>query len=489
MKKRILGVVIGLTPLSVNAAIEPEIYFGGMFNFNAALPSQEFAYNQSTLPHENSSFSESNTLNKDSYYAQEAYLDILAIGKSDSNILYGGMATLMLDSNTAHEDRYTYANNAGTGGATLTQTDNSGSVLTRRAYIFAEKKTSGRIEVGDVEGPSKKMKFDAGYRFGGTGGISGNWWKYVNIPSFGMSYGGGVDSAAASDVQYVSGQGNRSFLIRPDLPLAHGYDVATGAAEYDDTRTINRISYYSPRVSGMQFGISYANDSGDRGGSYYSNSFTGDNNGDVEEVIDWGVNFMNQGSRYGIAFSLTGELGNSEIRQEGYEISEFNQQDLMAYAIGFYGYYGNFEFAASYGDWGNSLMFVREDLQDGDANFREDSATYTTLGIGYQFAAAKFSAAILSSEYREQEFTLQSVALDYRVTKNLTTYLEVNAYDFSVKTDDLGANCTAIDSDTYISPGQSCNNSGQVILIGTRIEFGGFDNDSQILLDTSKKDY
>lgn len=489
MNKKILFLSALLVPTSVNAAIDPEVYIGGTFNFNAAAVSQDSAYDEDNLPHELGTSSDSNNLNKDNYFAQEAYLDFLAIGRADNNVLYGATATLMLDSKTEHQDSYSYSSDAGTGGATLNRTDSSKAVLTRRAYVFAEKKTSGRIEAGDVEGPSKKMKFDAGYRFGGTGGIAGNWWKYVNIPSFGLTYGDGVNTTDTTDVQYENGKGNMGFIIRPDLPLAHGYDTTTGASEYDDTRTLNRLSYYSPRMSGVQVGISYVHDSGDRGASYFSNSLSGQDTGDVKEIVDWGINYLNQGSNFGFAFSLTGEHGVSEDRVDNYNVSDFNQNDLSSFAFGLYGYYGNLEVSGSVGTWGDSLMFVREDLSSTASNYRDDEATYITAGFGYQFSALKLSVATMASEYRQQEFSLTSVALDYRMTKYLTGYIEFNDYQFTVNSDDLGTNCDGISSTGFISPGTACENAGNVIIVGAKVEFGGFDNSSQILLDTSRYDY
>lgn len=314
--------------------------------------------------------------------------------------------------------------------------------------------------MGDVEGPAKKMKFDASYRFAGTGGIAGNWWRFINIPDFGLTYdsnkedGDCGNSYNSNDIRSCTGQGNKSFIIRPDLPLAHGYNKVNGADKFDDTRTIGRISYYTPRLSSIQFGISYAADSGDRGASYYGNGFSGSNNGDVSNVIDWGVNYVEQFNDLGLAFSLTGEYGFAEDTKVTYS-DEFVQQDLQSFALGTYIFKGNVSFAASYGSWGDSLMMVRSDLTSSNNSYRDNNANYTTLGIGYQFGAYKLSVGNFKSNYRGQNFNLNSVAFDYRLSKSFTLYGELNQYSFSANKADI--------SSTSYEPGKTFNNEGNVI--------------------------
>jgi len=479
--KKILPYLFAFSLLaSANAAIEPEVFIGGKFNFSSAMTSQSSDYTQKTLPHGSDN---ENKLNKDQYFSQDAYIDVLVLGKTDNAALYGARAALQLDSQRQHASEYD-------SSRALTVSDSSEPVLTRRAYMFLEKKTMGRVEMGDVESASKKMKFDASYRFGGTGGISGNWWRYVNIPDFGLRYDSSTDDGNddcsntavynANDVRYCGsgGKGNMGFIIRPDLPLAHGYNKAQGADKFDDTRTVGRITYFSPRISGLQFGVSYAPDSGDRGGSYYGDGFTNSTSGDVADVIDWGINYVEQFNDVGIGISLTGEYGYAEDTLEE-DKDEFVQQDLQAYALGTYIFFGNASVSASYGTWDNSLMMVRTGLNSSDSDYREDSAHYTTLGVGYQFGPYKLGISNMTSEYREQQFILTSAAFDYRLSKNFALYAEWNSYEFDAKDEDL---------DTLVA-GETRNNSGEVILVGAKLHFGEFDSVSQIVLDTSLDSY
>lgn len=474
--KKILYSFLFLYSLNSYATKPAEVFIGGQFNFNSALTGQDTKYTQKTLPH---NAANKNSLDKDNYYAQEAYIDLLAIGKTDNNTLYGGRAVMQLDSHRQQTSSYD-------SSRVLTYTDTSKPIHARKAYMFLEKKSVGRLEFGDVEGASKKLKFDASYRFGGTGGIAGNWWKYVNIPSFGLMYDSSLDDGdnncsttyAANDVRNCNGKGNMSFIIRPDLPMSHGYSITNGADKFDDTRTISRVSYFSPRVSGMQFGVSYAPDSGDRGDSYYDDGLTANISDDVRDVMDWGVNYVQQFNDIGLGISVTGERGFSENTAET-SADEFLQSDLNAYAAGIYIFIGNLSFSGSYGEWNDSLMMIRDDLDTTNSNFREERAKYYTGGMSYQFGPYQFGISSMKSSYREQDFTLTSVAIDYHIAKNFTLYAELNNYEFDAKDFTTGS----------VSAGETNNNSGEVILLGAKLKFGEFDSASQIVLDTSQNTY
>ncbi len=483
--RNLIFILLLIAPKNLYAALEPEVFVGGQILFNSAVTTQDSAYESETLPHGTNN---ENVLDKDNYFDVNSFVDLLVLGKTDSALLYGARVQLDLDAQREHLYVYDDERNQ-------TRVDNDSTIITRKAFVFLEKKTFGRIEAGDVEGASKKLKFDASYRFGGTGGIAGNWWQYVNIPDFGLQYDDSKEDAnvsvncgtdessdyAVNDVRCSTGKGNMAFIIRPDLPLAHGYNKVSGADKVNDTLTINRVSYYSPRISGVQFGISYGPDSGDRGSSLYGNGITSSQSGDVADVIDWGVNFVQQFDNNGIGISFTGEQGVAEDT-EVTDSSKFVQQDLFAYALGAYFYTGNASFGASFGVWNDSLMLVRQDLNESDDNYRDDQATYFTVGAGYQFGAYKLGISHMSSEYREQSFSLTSVAFDYRLSKAFSLFAELNNYVFE-------ANPADVNTSSTLSQFETIDNSGQVMLLGAKLNFGEFDSASQILLDTSQNRY
>jgi hypothetical protein len=468
--KKIFIIVSLLASNYAFAEADPEVYFGGDMSVNSGIVGQDTLYSQDDLP---GPVTNKNPLNQDNYFAQDAELDVVTIGKTDNGVLYGGKATIELDSKMPRTISYD-----STGK--ITYGDTSNTVYARRLYLFLEKDSVGRLEFGDMEGASKIMKFDASYRFGGTGGVAGNWWQYVNIPSFSLQYDQDKADGLASgydvnDVRHASGKGNMSFIIRPDLPLAHGYSAVNGADKFDDTRTIARVSYFSPRISGVQVGASYALDSGYRGSSYYDNNMTPANSADAKDIIEGGINYIGQFNNVGLGISLTGEKGyakSNEIINE----DKFLQKDLAAYAAGLYFFVGNLSLSASYGSWENSLMWIKESLSKTDANYRSDNANYYSAALLYEFGPYKLGISHLSSEYREQLFNLTSYAFDYNLNKKLSLYTEINNYEFTTKKADIGN-----------ALGETQDNAGQVILIGARLKFGGTNNLSQFVLNTAEK--
>jgi hypothetical protein len=474
--KRLLLIISSFfLPISfLHAATEPEFKLGGKFYFNLAAPQQSDSYSRQYLPHGTNNL---NHIDGDSKFATDNYLDFLLIDRSDSGILYG--ARVGVAGESALQSYYQYDNNL-----KIVNKYRQDSMLVRRAFIFAERKDFGRIEVGDVDSASKKLKFDASYRFGGTGGIAGKWWKYVNIPDFGLQYdssmldGSLCSSYKSNDIRSCN-KGNMGFLIRPDLPISHGYNDVSGPDKFDDTRTLLRFSFYTPRIYGFQYGFSYAGSTKDRGSSYYGSSNNLYNKNNVDEIYDFALNYVEQYGKLGLAFSATAERAKI-INLQYSNDNIYNRKDLAAYALGTYIFYGNLSFSGSYGIWGDSLMMIANGMTANDPNYRKNSANYYTIGLGYQFGPYKFGISNLTSEYREQEFSLYSLALDYRFTKYFSLFGELNFYDFNAK--DNSNNLTA-------SAFETKNNKGEVLLLGAKIEFGGFDSASQILLDTSVSQY
>ncbi len=473
----VIKFLILLYSFNVFADSKPEFNLGGKFYFNIAIPEFSSDYSNGGFPHDENY---KNHIDGDSNLVSDNYLDFLLIDKNDTGLLYGARVGVMAESSL--QSYYQYDDNVN-----IINNSKQESLIVRRAYIFTERSNIGRFELGDVDSASKKLKFDASYRFGGTGGIAGKWWKYVNIPDFGLQYDAkkldGADDCsnyyAQNDVRNCSGKGNMGFLIRPDLPISHGYSEVTGADKFDDTRTLLRFSFYTPRIYGFQYGFSYALDSGNRGSSYYDNANELFYNNDVENIYDFGLNYVEQFGKLGIAFSLTSERAKIVNVTSGTNNSIL-RKDLSAYSLGSYIFYGNFSISGSYGIWGDSLMMVNDSIYENDVNYRDSNADYYTLGIGYQFGPYKIGLSNLTSQYREQEFLLYSLAIDYNLSKYFSLFGELNMFDFN--------SIDHINTQT-IDHFKTKNNKGEVLLIGAKIKFGDYDSASQLLLDTSLTTY
>ena len=226
---------------------------------------------------------------------------------------------------------------------------------------------SGKIELGDNIGANQQMKVGPANFARGAGGINGKYLQHVNFPMMKvneekvllMATDQKMDHALVMlfILQTFNRHGNLekyspfrdecgfyklpSFIAIPQAPISHGgyargfynsnltHDhnqqnyFAAYAGDYSYNRqrddltlrdgsfgqmeNATKLTYYTPRVNGWQVGASYAPDTGNKG-SY----LTGSSNGDLKNVISWGLNYADNVDNLGIAFSITGEHGKAE---------------------------------------------------------------------------------------------------------------------------------------------------------------------------------
>lgn len=299
-------------------------------------------------------------------------------GKADNGLGYGAVIELQAD---------------------VTASEDASGFNADKSYIFLESGL-GRAELGSNTDASRALQVNSATFARATGGVDGDWYYFVNT--------GGL-------------AGTSAFIIRPDLPTAH----AKGAAE-----DANKFTYYSPRYSGFQLGVSYTPDQGDAGNSV---GFTGEANGNYENVWNLGLNYTGQFDQVGIAASATGEWGESESAAV---------EDLNAYALGVNLTYGGFTVGGSYGDWQDSTFAVGATNSDAD---------YWDAGIAYETGPYGVSLTYLDSSLASNDFQNFSVGADYKLAPGLVPYIEANFFDL----DDNAAT----------------TNDGSAILFGTQLNF------------------
>lgn len=300
-------------------------------------------------------------------------------GTSDSGLIYGAQIELEAD--------------------VTSDADNEG-LNADKTFIYLQGENFGRFELGSNTDAAAQLKVDASSIARATGGIDGDFYDFAGISTV----------------------GNGQFIISPDLPTAHALGVREDS---------NKITYVSPRFSGLQLGVSYSPDQGDVGTAA---GFTGENGFDQENVFNLGLNYQYMQNDFDVEASLTGEFGSAENAA---------QEDLEAWALGLALSYREFHLAGSYGDWTDSDQLV------GAAN----DSDFWTLGTAYVNGPAGVSITYLDSEYATNEFTNLVVGADYSLAPGLVPYVEVSFFDL-----DAGA-------------GAANSNDGTVFLIGTELTF------------------
>jgi predicted porin len=396
----------------------PRVTIGGALDVQMGVTSEKAAYD-STSP---TVASTSGNDRRGYSIGNDTELKFSIDGKSDAGLGYGAVIELEADTNNQRDSSDTNAD---------------------KTFLYLQSGW-GRFELGANSGASQAMKVDAATFARATGGIQGDWWRYASIP------------------QGTSGTVT-SWIIKPELLVEHGtYTSTTLSKSAEDA---NKITYYSPRFSGFQVGLSFAPDTGEIGqvaGNSLGSSFTSLPTTTVEDLFTGGINYKNQFRSVGVALSATGQTGSA--KKSG--VAQNNAEDLTSYAFGGNLSYRGFTFGGSWGTWENSLepkdVTAASLASPGFSSNRDKS--FWNLGAAYDFGPFGVSATYFDSKMEDgaalgdEKFQNWVLGADYTLAPGLVPYVEVSFFDFKT-------NATA----AAVSP--TANNSGTVLLLGTQLTF------------------
>ena len=485
---------------------KPVVTIGGFINFTSAIRNEDSSFGKDRLPDtqvvDNVVDNDTGTHNKmtnNPEFTNEAEIHIKAAGINEFGMKYG--AVVELEASTTNSAR------------------NKG-VNADKAFIFTESRV-GKLEFGNNSSVNHKMKVGPETFARGAGGINGKYLEYINMPmladssqitaanQIGNCVGYQVDSFGYNITQKGDDCAKIKlprFILIPQSPISHGgyakgfynrpednsYKNAHTDADYGfnknksssqirdgsfgDLEDATKVSYYTPRISGWQFGASFTPDTGSNGTSA---AISGDNSGDINRAVGYGINYSDNLGNLGFALSATGESGHFEQNSA----ATVRRESLRAYDIGTMVTYLGVTIGASYGNWGNSLQpksgiyscdynetvtIANQDCaQTNDKKF--DDSTYYTTGIAYQFGPLATSVTYLKSNFQENEYDALSFGVDYRMAKGLMPYVEVTKYQFQSnqpKAEGLKKQSSIANNDRQIQ-----DNAGYVLLAGVLFSF------------------
>lgn len=489
----------------------PVVTVGGFINFDAVKTSQSKAYSQERLPdavlNANGQvitaagtvnpYSSQNNLTNDS----EIYIKVGAI--SDSGLKYG--AVVEFEANTA-----------------INGVDSIFGA--RKSFIFTESR-AGKFEFGNNLAANQKMKVGPSIFARAAGGINGKYLEHINAPMLANSTqvnngvnticNGGVGADACLQVKLPR------FILIPQSPVAHGgyaqgfyngnnaqnsdgvYSFNNNAQHggLSDNRFSNssnaglairngsfgqmedatKISYYTPRINGWQLGSSFTPNTGDSGTSI---SISSNNSGNIENVISWGLNYVDSFGNLGFAVSATGEHGEFQnTKLPTIDAADPNNYQIVrnrlnAYDTGFMLTYFGFTIGASYGYWGTSLQpnkgiyscnynatqpLTAQTCNATNAGKKFVAANYYTTGLAYEFGPIAFSLTTMSSNFQKNKYQAQSFGVDYKITRGIMPYVEITKFKFTANQPQA--------SDIGGASNQILNNQGYVGLFGILLSF------------------
>ncbi|KAJ6644868.1 hypothetical protein Bhyg_00063 [Pseudolycoriella hygida] len=341
----------------------------------------------------------------------------------------------------------------------LTTTKPKTSVGYNGSHIFLET-SYGKIELGSPYDAGSKMRI-TGYSVAAATWTG--WSHYVQLDGPKMKYKG----------------------LKADFNTCNSFYMDSFTNGFSDlaykTEPARKVSYYTPKMNGFQFGVSYTPDSSNTGGNrdlknwdstsqFNNKSKTGIQeitleNGDVailnqniKDAISAGISYEHQIlDDVAIKVAVTGEYAKPAHKFLILDKDKTNIQsqskltNLRAYNIGSVLSYGNFSCSASYGSLGKSLTTPEYHKVDRVTQYYNGAVAYTQGPIKTSLSYFR------SLKYKN---TIDSVSLgtEYLVTPGLLPYAEISYF-------------TAKGKPVYFVDAPKAKTRGTVALIGAKFKF------------------
>ncbi len=277
----------------------------------------------------------------------------------------------------------------------------------------------GTVELGEVDGAADRLSTYAPTDFG-KGGALGQYTDFINTTNI----ANGIDTTAGIEDAY------KAF----------------------DSRQAPKITYFSPRFAGFQFGASFAAD-GDYsslGGVNRTDTVGGTTQGlldrtSFENFYEIGVNYKQEFNAL-MAELSAGYVGASAKS----DVTDY--EDVSALAFGARLGYMGFTLGGGY------VLNGQSGYASGSAN--DDDAEAFNVGLQYETgpfivgANALFSSNEgIQTSSTDNELTTYGVGATYKVAPGLSTFVEATMFDYQS------------------SGGAAQDNEGSTIIFGSRLDF------------------
>lgn len=406
MKKLLLSTAL-VSSFAVSAMAEaPAVKAGGVVNFKSAFTSQKNEY-------------KTGIYSRDDHFVVTPRMWVKAEGKTDYGLSFGGSVQLADDTKSSAKN---------------------GKVTAFSSTMLFVESGLGRIEAGSMPGVASTMKVDAGTLGRATGGIVGDYLDTVNST---VGYVATSDNASRTAIAY---------LTNPSSPLDSSTRWGTSGAQY------NKVTYYTPEVAGLQFGVSYSIDTAEKGGkSSLSGKYYTSGDVDYRNVVSIGGKYKYQFDQVGLELGATGQFAKPEKMATAPALyQDFNK--VRAYQVGGLATYTNFTFGGSYGHNGKSGNTKETDV------FMTSKARYYTLGGMYSQGPVALSVTYFESKKMKSKYEALSVGADYQLAPGMMPYAEATFFKFKPATDAYAAS-------TGGTAGDATRNKGSQVLVGALFKF------------------
>ena len=344
-----------------------------------------------------------------------------AEGHGDNNMVYGAIVRLQVAANQA----------------------NGFGDKMDRSYIYNDT-DAGSVQLGSNASASALMAVDAGTIASATGGAAqGDWSVFSNVNALGH-------------------QADRSSTAYALVGSLTTLDSTSKFNDLDNKESARGISYFSPRISGFQIGLSYKPDLANAGDGVNTNTYLGSTL-KIKDVISTGLSYMNSFNDVNVNLSATADRGkvNKWDNATGMPAT-IQRHDLKSYNFGAVVGTNGFSAAVSYGKDGKSLA----------PKARNFSSDWWTAGLAYENGPMTTSLTYLTGKKGNKNerstngsplplVTTKALSLgaDYEVAPGFTPFAEVTMVKLKAKN---------LSTSGYADDGK---NKATVFIIGSKIKF------------------
>ncbi|WP_372096374.1 porin [Tistrella mobilis] len=215
--------------------------------------------------------------------------------------------------------------------------------------------------------------------------------------------------------------------------------LASNYTFLNTTGDANKLTYFTPRFSGFQLGLSYTPSlAGGTGGSSNSYGNLPDNTpGQQEKIVEIGANYVNSIGGVDVAFAVGYLTGQQEVDAVGFD-------DQEAFTVGAQLGYAGFTFGGGY-QKNNMGLQLEDDMEQWNVGLTYGFGPYT-VGTGYGYGSQTSAAGI------EDELSTFEIGGTYEMGPGVSLMAGYFHYDFD---SDLPAN----------------RNTSDAFMVGTSLEF------------------
>jgi hypothetical protein len=384
MKKLLIGTT-ALVSIMAGAAFAdtpaagPNVKVGGVVEFQYGSRHQKQQYKLPT----------STANQKSMKFNNDARVFVKADAMADAGFKYGAVATL-----------------ATTAQSRMDKDSND----MENTYVFLETNL-GRLEAGSNYGAARTTRVDASSFARASGGIGGDWMNFVNL------------TAPTGDTSY--------YLTSPGL---------LGDANYNNAKESTRkVTFYTPRMSGFQVGLSYTPDTVNTGDGLNNSALYPRQ---VKNQMSGGLSYSNQFDQVAINLSAVGEMGTGTKTA-----LETTKHNLKGWEVGGSASVAGFTAGGSWGT-SNKKFNTAPALAANNKNVK-----YWDAGVSYVNGPVGVSLGYFNSNYQNNKAKVWSLGLDYQLAPGMLPYVEATSFD-------LRSNNTTL-----------TKNRGNVYLVGTQLRF------------------